>query len=57
MDVRMVGQGRAPGVQHGGDTETRAESLGIGGDGEQGVGGELLFCTQIREISKSCHIL
>ena len=35
----MVGQRRAPGVQHGGEADARAEMLGVGGDGDEGVGG------------------
>ena len=38
MNMRMMGQGRAPGMQHGGDAQTRAETLRIGSDGEQGLG-------------------
>jgi hypothetical protein len=30
--------GRAPGVEHGGDADPGAQVLGIGGDGEHGVG-------------------
>ena len=36
VDVRMMGQRRAPGVQHGGDADAGAEMLGIGGDRESG---------------------
>jgi len=39
MEVWVVGQGRAPGMQHGGDTQACTETLGISGDGEQGLGG------------------
>src|SRR5215472_1819573 len=39
MDVRMVGHGRAPGVEYRGSADARAEMLGIGGDGEQRLGG------------------
>ena len=35
----MVGQSRAPGVQHGGQADARAQMLGIGGDGDEGLGG------------------
>src|SRR6516165_3168283 len=35
MDVRMVGHCRAPGMEHRGSADARAEMLGIGGDGEQ----------------------
>ena len=34
----MVGHRRAPGVQHGGDADAGAEMLGIGRDGEHGLG-------------------
>ena len=39
MDVRVVGQRRAPGVQHGGEADARAEMLRVGGDGGQRLGG------------------
>ena len=38
VQMRMVGHGRAPGVEHGGDADLGAEVFGIGGDGEHGVG-------------------
>ena len=38
MYVRMMCEGRAPGVQDRGDADPRAEVLGIGCDGEQGLG-------------------
>ena len=38
VDVRMMGQRRAPGVQHGGDADAGAEVLGVGGDGDQRLG-------------------
>ena len=41
MHVRMMGECRAPGVQHGRDTNPRAETLGIGGDGECRLGRRL----------------
>jgi len=41
MHVRMMGEGRAPGVQHGGDRDARAEAPGIGGDGERCFGRRL----------------
>ena len=41
MHVRMVGQRRAPAVQHGRDTDPCAEALGIGCDGEGGLGRSL----------------
>jgi hypothetical protein len=37
----VMGQGRAPGVQHQGEPEACAEVLGIGADREQGLGGGL----------------
>ena len=37
----MVGQRRAPGVQHGGQADARAQMLGVGGDGGQRLGGGL----------------
>ena len=37
MEVWMMGQGRAPGMQHGSDTQTCAETLGVSSDGEQGL--------------------
>ena len=36
-----MGQRRAPGVQHGGDADSGAEMLGIGCDGDEGLGGSL----------------
>ena len=36
-----MSQGRAPGVEHGDQTQPRAQALGIGGDGPQGLGGGL----------------
>src|ERR1700746_3998372 len=41
MHVRMVGHGRAPAVQYGGDTDPRAEALGIACDREGGLGRRL----------------
>jgi hypothetical protein len=41
MHVRMVGERRAPGVQHGRDTDPGAEALGIGSDGERRLGRRL----------------
>ncbi len=35
----MVGQGRAPRVEHGGEADARAEMLRVGGDGGQRLGG------------------
>ena len=39
VDVGMVGQRRAPGVEHGGEADARAQMLRIGGDGSQRLGG------------------
>jgi hypothetical protein len=49
MGVRMVGERRSPGVQHGGEPDAGAEVLGVvglqptglsrGRDGDQGLGG------------------
>jgi hypothetical protein len=39
MGVRMVGQCRSPGVEDGGESDARAEVLGVGRDGDQGLGG------------------
>ena len=41
MHVRMMGERRAPRVQHGRDTDPRAEALGIGCDGERRLGRRL----------------
>ncbi len=38
MHVRVMGQRRAPGVQHGGDAYSGAEMLGIGCDRDQRLG-------------------
>ena len=35
----MVGERRAPGVEHGGEADARAQMLRVGGDGGQGLGG------------------
>jgi len=37
----MMGERRAPAVQHSGDTDPCAEALGIGGDGERRLGRRL----------------
>ena len=37
----MMGQRRAPGVRHGAQTDADAEMLGVGGDGDQRLGGSL----------------
>ena len=39
--MRMVGERRAPGVQHAGHADPGAEVPGIGGDGRQGLGRRL----------------
>ena len=39
VDVRMVGERRAPGVQHGGEADARAQMLRVGGDRGQRLGG------------------
>ena len=39
VDVRMVGQRRAPGVEHGGEADARAQMLRVGGDRGQRLGG------------------
>ncbi len=41
MYVRMMGERGAPRVQHRGDSDLRAEALGIGGDGERCLGRRL----------------
>ena len=41
VHVRVMGQGRAPGVQHQGEPDACSQVLGVGGDGEQGLGGSL----------------
>ena len=35
----MMGQRRAPGVQHGGEADAGAQMLRVGGDGDEGLGG------------------
>ena len=37
--MRMVGQRRAPGVQHGGEADARAQMLRVAGDGDERLGG------------------
>jgi hypothetical protein len=37
----MMGERRAPGVQHGRDTDRCAEALGVSGDGERRLGRRL----------------
>ena len=39
VDMRMMGERRAPGVEHGGEADARAQMLGVGGDGGQRLGG------------------
>ena len=39
VDVGMVGHRRAPGVEHGGQADARAQMLRVGGDGGQRLGG------------------
>ena len=39
VDMRMMGQRRAPGVQDGGEADARAQMLGVGGDRRQRLGG------------------
>ena len=39
MDMRMMGQRRTPGVQHGGEADACAEMLRVGGDGGERLGG------------------
>ena len=39
VDVRMMGERRAPGVQYGGQADARAEMLRVGGDRGQRLGG------------------
>jgi hypothetical protein len=38
MHVRVMGECRTPGVQHGGDTDPRTEALGIGGNSQRCLG-------------------
>ena len=45
VDVRMVGQRRAPGVQHGGEADARAQMLRVGGDR-----GQRLRCGPEQEV-------
>src|ERR1700739_3683552 len=39
MGMRMVGERRSPGVQYGGEPDAGTEMLGVGRDGNQGLGG------------------
>ena len=38
VHMRMMGERRAPGVEHGGEADAGAEMLGIGGDGDERLG-------------------
>ncbi len=37
VDVRMVGHGRAPGMEHGSDADAGAQVFWVGGDREHGL--------------------
>ena len=39
VGMRMVGECRPPGVEHGGESNAGAEVLRVGGDGDQDLGG------------------
>jgi hypothetical protein len=39
VDMRVVGHGRAPGMEHGGDADAGTKMLWIGGDGHHRLGG------------------
>jgi hypothetical protein len=41
VHMRVVGERRSPGVQHGGDADPRAEVLGVGRDPQHGLGRRL----------------
>ena len=41
VHMRMMGHGRAPSVEHGGEPDLRAETLGIGGYRGERLGGGL----------------
>ncbi len=41
MEVGMMGQGRSPAMQHGGQADAGAKVLGIASDGDQRLGGGL----------------
>ena len=41
VHMRVMGQCRAPGVQHGGDADPGAQMLGVGGDRQHGLGRDL----------------
>src|SRR4029077_21200498 len=41
MGVGMVGQCRSPGVEYGGEPDAGTEMLGVGRNGDQGLGGGL----------------
>jgi hypothetical protein len=38
MHVRVMGERRAPGVEHGGEADAGAEVLGVGGNGDERLG-------------------
>ena len=38
VDVRVMGERRAPGMEHGGEADPGPEMLGVGGDGDQRLG-------------------
>ena len=38
VDVRVMGHGRSPGMEHRSDADAGAKMLGIGGDGQQRLG-------------------
>jgi hypothetical protein len=37
--MRVMGERGAPGVEHGGEADPGSQMLGVGGDGEQRLGG------------------
>ena len=39
VDMGMMGERRAPGVQHGGQADARAQMLPVGGEGSRRLGG------------------
>ena len=41
VDMGVMGECRAPGVEHGGEADTGAEMLRVGGDGGERLGGGL----------------
>ena len=40
VDMGMMGQRRAPGVEDGGEADARAQMLRVGGDRDEGLGGD-----------------